>query len=168
MHNPPTPNPIHLTRPPSASGLGRATAQHLHSLGASIAILDMNEDDGEEFVRALGEQGEGRAKFFAVDVAGSESIAKAVEGVVGWMGTTGRELGGVVAAAGVGNPGKVSLGFFWCMLTCVCVCVCVRVWVRAELWRRFVEFVESALWVLTDDDVRVWIDYRSLWRAAIS
>ena len=37
----------------------------------------------------------------------TESIKGVVSGVVEWTKGTGREIGGVVAAAGVGNPGKV-------------------------------------------------------------
>lgn len=48
-----------------------------------------------------------RAKFFEVDVSSSESVAQAVKGTVEWVKSTGKEIGGIVAAAGVGNPGKV-------------------------------------------------------------
>ena len=37
-----------------ASGLGRATAQDLHSQNGSVAILDMNEENGKMLVRDLG------------------------------------------------------------------------------------------------------------------
>jgi len=53
--------------------------------------------------------GEGRAAFFTCDVSETESIAKAVEGVMAWVQDTKREIGGVVAAAGVGSPAKVSI-----------------------------------------------------------
>ena len=95
----------------SASGLGQATARHLHSLGGYIAILDLNEDNGQQMVQELAESGAAgnRAKFFQVDVSSTESVAQAVKMVVEWVSSTSKEIGGVVAAAGVGNPGKVRL-----------------------------------------------------------
>lgn len=52
--------------------------------------------------------GESRAKFFAVDVTDTESIAAAVKGTAEWVSKTGKPLGGIIPAAGVGNPGLVS------------------------------------------------------------
>ena len=83
--------------------MGLATAQDLHDAGAYIAILDINAKAGERTVNEFGEQ----AKFVEVDVRNTESISKAVEGVIEWVKQTGKELGGVVAAAGVGLLGKV-------------------------------------------------------------
>lgn len=68
-----------------------------------MALLDRNEDDGLAAAEALG--GGDNARFFAVDVTDTESIATAVAGIVEWVGTTGKPLGGVVPAAGVGFPG---------------------------------------------------------------
>lgn len=90
--------------PSSASGLGRATVLELHSHGGYVAILDLNEDAGTEFVKELGSE---RALFQQADIADTESVAKAVEAVVSWTKKTGKSIGGVVAAAGVGNPGKI-------------------------------------------------------------
>lgn len=88
-----------------ASGLGLATAKDLHSHGAYVSILDMDADAGEALIKELGS----RAAFFATDVSETESIAAAVTDTVEWARRTGKELGGVVAAAGVGNPGKVGV-----------------------------------------------------------
>ena len=89
----------------SASGLGRATVADLHSRGAYVAILDLNEDNGAETIKELG--GDTRAKFWECDVSDSGSVEAAVKGVLGWVSSSGKEIGGVVAAAGVGFPGKV-------------------------------------------------------------
>ncbi|KAJ9668329.1 hypothetical protein H2201_001377 [Coniosporium apollinis] len=86
-----------------ASGLGLATAKDLHSHGAYVSILDMDADAGEALIKELGS----RAAFFTTDVSETESIAAAVTDTVEWARRTGKELGGVVAAAGVGNPGKI-------------------------------------------------------------
>ncbi|ROV95855.1 hypothetical protein VSDG_05206 [Cytospora chrysosperma] len=91
-----------------ASGLGRATAIELSQNGGNISILDLNEDAGAELVKQLG--GESRARFFAVDVTDTESIAAAVAGTAEWVSQTGKPLGGIIPAAGVGNPGLPSVG----------------------------------------------------------
>lgn len=86
--------------------MGRAVAEDLVRHGANVALLDRNEDDGQAVVTALG--GDKVAKFFAVDVTDTDSIAAAVEGVVAWItNTTKKPLGGVVPAAGVGFPGLI-------------------------------------------------------------
>ncbi|KAK8194413.1 hypothetical protein M8818_007604 [Zalaria obscura] len=87
-----------------SSGLGLATARELHSHGGYIAILDMNTDAGEEVVKELGSD---RSRFFEVDVTDTDSIANALKGTSAWVKKTGRQIGGVVSAAGVGNPGKI-------------------------------------------------------------
>ncbi|KAI9882491.1 MAG: hypothetical protein M1823_005763 [Watsoniomyces obsoletus] len=86
-----------------ASGLGRATAHHLCEHGAYVAILDLNADLGAEVVSKLGP----RARFVETDVTSSNSIAKAVQTTVEWARRTGHELGGVVAAAGIGVAEKI-------------------------------------------------------------
>lgn len=91
--------------PHSASGLGRATAIELIQHGGNVSILDLNEDAGAAVVKELG--GESRAKFVAVDVTDTESIAAAVKGTVEWVSQTNKPLGGIIPAAGVGNPGLV-------------------------------------------------------------
>lgn len=87
-----------------SSGLGLATARELHIHGGYIAILDMNTEAGEEAVKELGSD---RAQFFEVDVTDTDSIATAVKGSADWAKETGKQIGGIVSAAGVGNPGKV-------------------------------------------------------------
>ncbi len=67
-------------------------------------MLDINNDNGEAFVKELGAE---RAKFFQVDVSETDSVATAVKGTVAWSKHTGKEIVGVVAAAGVAHPGKV-------------------------------------------------------------
>lgn len=101
--------PLLTLQPLSASGLGRATVEELHSRGAYVAILDLNEDNGQELVQELskGPSDGSRARFFQVDVSETQSVAAAVNGVVEWTKQTAREIGGVVPAAGVGNPEKM-------------------------------------------------------------
>ena len=86
------------------SGLGLATARDLHSSGAYVSLLDLNADAGEQIVKELGKD---RAIFFETDVSDTESIKNAVDGTAKWVQQTGKEIGGVVAAAGVGSAAKV-------------------------------------------------------------
>lgn len=88
-----------------SSGLGLATARNLHSNGGYIAILDLNAQSGEKAVQELGEE---RSRFFECDVSDTDSIEAAIKGVSAWVKESEKFIGGVISAAGVGNPGKVS------------------------------------------------------------
>jgi NAD(P)-dependent dehydrogenase (short-subunit alcohol dehydrogenase family) len=83
------------------SGLGLATARALHEQGAYVSLFDLNADNGTKIASELGS----RAKFFEIDVTDTDAIASAVQGTVAWTKETGKEIGGVVAGAGVGMPG---------------------------------------------------------------
>ncbi len=71
-----------------------------------MAILDMNEELAAEVVKEIGG---GKTKFFEANVLETESIAAAVKGALAWVKETGKEVGGVIAAAGVSTPAKVCL-----------------------------------------------------------
>jgi NAD(P)-dependent dehydrogenase (short-subunit alcohol dehydrogenase family) len=86
-----------------ASGLCLAASQALHKAGAYVSLLDLNADSGEKIVKDLGE----RVRFFECDVSDTESIQKAIDGTMEWVSQTGKEIGGVIAGAGVGVPGLV-------------------------------------------------------------
>ncbi len=64
----------------------------------------MNEEMGEEFVKELG----AKAKFWKCNVLETDSVAAAVKGSLAWIKVTGAELGGIIPAAGVAVPAKVS------------------------------------------------------------
>lgn len=64
----------------------------------------MDPEHAAEVIQAIGG---GKTKFFATDVTDTENIAAAIKGTLEWVKETGREVGGVITAAGVGNPGKV-------------------------------------------------------------
>jgi len=87
-----------------ASGLGRACVEQLCKAGGYVAILDMNDEMGQELVKEIGG---GMAKFFKANVLETESVAAAVKGALAWSKETGKLLGGVVAAAGVATPAKI-------------------------------------------------------------
>ncbi|VUC22304.1 unnamed protein product [Clonostachys rosea] len=86
-----------------ASGLGRACAEEICKNGGNIAILDMNEEEGVEFAKEIGDS----AKFFVCNVLETESITAAVQGTVSWIKETGKALGGVIPAAGVSTPSTI-------------------------------------------------------------
>jgi 3-hydroxyacyl-CoA dehydrogenase/3-hydroxy-2-methylbutyryl-CoA dehydrogenase len=64
----------------------------------------MNAELAEELVKDIGG---GKSRFFQTDVLETESIATAVKGALAWSKETGKEIGGVIAAAGVATPAKV-------------------------------------------------------------
>lgn len=82
--------------------------------GGYAAILDMNEELGAEVVSEIGG---GKTKFFETNVLETESIAAAVKGALDWVKQTGKEVGGVIAAAGVSTPAKVCFLFSFCKFT---------------------------------------------------
>jgi len=82
-----------------ASGLGEACVRRFVLEGASVGILDVDEDNGRRLVAELGE----KVIFCRTDVTGEESVQAAVDRTVA-------EFGGihvVVNCAGVGTPAKV-------------------------------------------------------------
>jgi len=88
-----------------ASGLGRACVEDICRKGGYVAVLDMNEELATELVKEIGG---GKTKFFVCNVLETESVAAAVTGTVEWAMETGKVVGGVIAAAGVSTPAKVS------------------------------------------------------------
>jgi hypothetical protein len=64
----------------------------------------MNEELAQELVKEIGGD---KTKFFQCNVLETESIEAAVKGSLDWVKETGKEVGGVIAAAGVSTPAKV-------------------------------------------------------------
>ncbi len=64
----------------------------------------MNEEGGQALVNEVGSL---QSKFFQVDVSDTESIAQAVKDTLAWVKETGKQIGGIVAAAGVSTPAKI-------------------------------------------------------------
>lgn len=85
------------------SGLGLATARDLVKAGAYVALLDLNTEAGERITKEFGD----KSIFFETDVSDTSSVEAAVNGSVEWVKKTGKPIGGVVAAAGVGAAAKV-------------------------------------------------------------
>ncbi|KAG5657535.1 hypothetical protein KAF25_006099 [Fusarium avenaceum] len=86
-----------------ASGLGQACVEDICANGGNVAILDMNEENGQDLVKKLSSS----TKFFECNVLETESVAKAVQGAAEWAKETGKSLGGVIAAAGVSTPATI-------------------------------------------------------------
>ena len=64
----------------------------------------MNEESGQALVQELDSNS---TRFFQADVSDTESIAAAVKGTKSWVQQTGKEMGGVIAAAGVSTPARI-------------------------------------------------------------
>ncbi|KAI1384084.1 3-hydroxyacyl-CoA dehydrogenase [Hypoxylon trugodes] len=87
-----------------ASGLGQACVEEICRNGGNAAVLDLNEENGAAVVESLPG---GTAKFFVCDVTDTKSIEAAVNGTVEWIQQTGKPIGGIIPAAGVGNPATI-------------------------------------------------------------
>ncbi|KAH8123788.1 hypothetical protein FP744_10005685 [Trichoderma asperellum] len=85
------------------SGLGAATVKLMRSLGASIAVFDLQLPKGAPGI-AVELQGQ---KYFKVDVSRTEDVAAAVEGVVAWSKETKKPIAAVVCCAGFLGPAKI-------------------------------------------------------------
>jgi NAD(P)-dependent dehydrogenase (short-subunit alcohol dehydrogenase family) len=64
----------------AASGIGLATAKRLAEMGASIALVDINEPKGKEAVEEIESLGR-KAKFFRCDVTSDSDCKKTTEDV---------------------------------------------------------------------------------------
>lgn len=69
----------------AASGIGRATAIAFAEAGASVAVLDVNSDGGQETV-AMIQRKDGKAVFFHCDVANEKSVREAIDKTVERLG----------------------------------------------------------------------------------
>lgn len=81
----------------AASGLGRATAELLHTKGASVVLLDLPGSAGKDVAAALGD----RAVFAAADVTSEEEVGVALD-----MAQTMGRLGITVNCAGIGSAAR--------------------------------------------------------------
>ena len=81
-----------------ASGIGRATSELLCSLGAKIAIFDMDDELGQQVADELGDG----ANYYNVNVTDEESVANGLAGVQEAFGA----LHIACNYAGVGTPGR--------------------------------------------------------------
>lgn len=88
------------------SGLGLETARDLHKAGAYLLLLDVNSEAGSNAIKEFGEE---KAKFVQTDVTDTSSIQAALDAGIKWIKATGKPIAGVIAAAGVALPGKVSV-----------------------------------------------------------
>ena len=86
-----------------AFGLGQSTAKTIVIAGGNVAVLDLNKKLGQGVVKSLGPS----TKFFSVDVLASNSVTTAVKSSLAWITETKKELGSIIAAAGVSNPVKI-------------------------------------------------------------
>lgn len=81
-----------------ASGLGFASAQRVIDAGGQVALLDINDEQGNKSAATLGQ----RATFVNTDVANEESVKNA-------MSTANAAMGGITLAvncAGIATAGR--------------------------------------------------------------
>lgn len=69
----------------AATGIGRATALKVASLGASVAAFDVNDPDGRSVVERIGADG-GSARYWHVDVTSEAEVRDAVAEATAWLG----------------------------------------------------------------------------------
>ena len=81
-----------------ASGLGLATAQRIVDAGGSVALLDVNEEQGAASARALGSH----ATFLKTDVSDEDNVRASMKKAAEFMG--GITL--AVNCAGILGPGR--------------------------------------------------------------
>ncbi len=67
-------------------GIGRATCVRFAREGYHVAVMDIEEDAGQDVVREIEEAG-GSADFWQTDVGNAESVRDAVEGILGRWGS---------------------------------------------------------------------------------
>ncbi|MGD2295797.1 MAG: SDR family NAD(P)-dependent oxidoreductase [Candidatus Aminicenantes bacterium] len=65
----------------AASGIGRAAAKRLSGAGAKVALLDIDEAQGENAVEEIVQSG-GEAHFFKCDVTSNEECRKITEEII--------------------------------------------------------------------------------------
>lgn len=82
-----------------ASGLGRASAEKLVSLGVSVVIADLQTSDGEAVARAMGP----RVRFVPADVRSEAEMITVFEVAA----ATGNPVRAVVHCAGRGGPLRI-------------------------------------------------------------
>ena len=64
-----------------AQGIGRSAALKFAKEGATVALVDMNDEKGKQVVAEIGKNG-GRAEFFHADVSKSADVKDAVEAII--------------------------------------------------------------------------------------
>ncbi len=81
------------------SGLGEAVARHLHALGASVTIADINETSGAAVAASLG----AKTQFVSTDIADENSVQVAVDQAISAFG----EISGLINCAGIPGAERV-------------------------------------------------------------
>lgn len=103
-----SPNAISAVITGAASGIGLATAQVLYERGASIALVDVDQDLGRQALASLGADAHDRAAFFRADL----SRPAEAEAVVHLAAKKLGRLNALVNSAGIqryGNAEETSL-----------------------------------------------------------
>lgn len=70
----------------AGGGIGRATAKLFAAAGASVAVVDVNGDLGEETVAQIRRDGNADARFFLCDVSDEQQVSNLVRAVTAAWG----------------------------------------------------------------------------------
>jgi NAD(P)-dependent dehydrogenase (short-subunit alcohol dehydrogenase family) len=86
----------------AASGIGRAVALHLASLGCRLALTDLDLESGKAVCQEIRDAMKGKADvvFAGLDVSDDQSVGKLVR----TFGKTYKRLDGLVNCAGINRP----------------------------------------------------------------
>lgn len=90
-----------------ATGIGRASAERVAQLGATVAIFDTNNEAGKEAVDQINNSG-GSARFWSVDVRDETNVSGSVTAAKAWMG----EIDVLLHFAGVLQGASIPLNVF--------------------------------------------------------
>lgn len=91
-----------------ATGIGRASAERVAELGATVAIFDTNNEAGKEAVDLINNKNGGAARFWSVDVRDETNVSGSVTAAKAWMG----ELDVLLHFAGVLQGASIELQEF--------------------------------------------------------
>lgn len=85
-----------------ANGIGQLVTETFVSQGGSVAICDLDEEEGEKLEREL-EESEGEAKFFDLDVSDRDQVEETVKRIEAELGS----IDVLINNAGVTNDAKL-------------------------------------------------------------
>ncbi len=69
----------------AASGIGRSVAERFAQAGASVAMLDRNEDEGRRICQEIQDRG-GEGEFYRCDVSSEADVAETIKNVAARFG----------------------------------------------------------------------------------
>ncbi|KAG5746710.1 hypothetical protein H9Q72_010677 [Fusarium xylarioides] len=84
------------------SGLGAATVEKIVSLGAFVAVIDLQLPKIQD-----NESVNPKVKHFKADVSNTDDVKDATSSIILWSQTSGRDIAAVICCAGFLGPAKI-------------------------------------------------------------